>query len=61
VLILSLGYDGGPSFVSGGRRFRVVGGRAVVVGTGGLVPTRGRAERRVTSMQVVLRTNEQPG
>ena len=34
VLILSLGCDGDPSVVSGGRRFQVVGGRAVVVGTG---------------------------
>jgi len=35
VVILSLGCDGGPSVVSGGRRFQLAGGRAVVVGAGG--------------------------
>ena len=35
VLILAWGCDGGPSVVSGWRRFQLVGGRAVVVGTVG--------------------------
>ena len=42
VLILSSGCEGGPSVVSGGRRFQVAGGRAVVVGTDGVFPIRGR-------------------
>jgi hypothetical protein len=42
VVILSLGCDGGPSVVSGGRRFQLAGGRAVVVGTGGVNINRGR-------------------
>ena len=41
VSILSLGCDSGPSVVSGGRRFQVIGGRAVVVGTGGCFLPRG--------------------
>jgi hypothetical protein len=44
VVILSLGCDGGPSVVSGGRRFHVAGGRAVVVGTGGVNINQGRPE-----------------
>jgi hypothetical protein len=40
--ILSVGCDGGPSVVSGERRFQVVGGRAVVVGTGGVCINRGQ-------------------
>jgi len=40
VLILAWGCDGGPSVVSGWRRFQLAGGGAVVVGTVGVSLTR---------------------